>query len=108
MSKKEELDVQQNPQFLYQLTQNYMLGYVKARGTKEDRVWYAKLGLANQKKVTRAGKDFEVLDIQKVREEFVKRFFPNLLERKKNGAKKPTYKNELEALLAEAEAEAEE
>ncbi len=105
MAKKEELDVKKDPKFLYQLTQNYMLGYVKERGTKEDRVWYAKLGLANQRKISRAGKDFEVLDIQKVREEFAKRFFPNLLDRKKNGTKKPTYKDELEALLAEAEAE---
>ena len=105
MSKKEELAINENPKFLYQLTQNYMLGYVKERGTKEDRIWYAKLGLANQKEVTRAGKTFTVLDIQKVREEFAGRFFSNLLERKKNGTKKPTYMDELKALLTEAEAE---
>ena len=105
MPKKEEIDVNQNPKFLYHLTQKYMLDYVKTRGKKEDRIWYAKLGLSSQKKVTRAGRTFDVLDVQKVREEFAKRFFPNLLDRKNSGTKKATYVDELKKLLEAAEAE---
>lgn len=104
MAKKPELDVHEDPKFLYQLTQSYMLKFVKERGNKEDRIWYAKLGLDSQKEVTRSGKTFMVLDVTTVRNEFAKRFFPYLLEKKPSATKK-SYTDELKELLAAAEAE---
>ncbi len=103
--KKEELSISENPKYLYQLTQKYMLGYVKERGTKEDRIWYAKLGIENQIPITRAGKTFDVLDIKTVREKFADRFFDYLLDNSKKNTKKESYVDQLKKLLEEAEAE---
>ncbi len=105
MAKKEELSVKENPKYLYQLTQKYMLDYVRERGTKEDRIWYAKLGIDNQVSVTRAGKTFDVLDVKTVREKFAERFFNYLLDKNNKNTKKPSYVEQLKQLLEEAEAE---
>ena len=104
MAKKQELKFTEIPEYLYQLTQNFMYDYVANKGTTDDQIWFAKLGLANQKKIERAGKEFEVLDIQEVRKQFAARFFPNLVDNKPKGSKKKSYKSKLEELLAKAEA----
>ena len=53
MAKKEELDVKKDPKFLYQLTQNFMYDYVENLGTPDDQIWYAELGLKQQKPIER-------------------------------------------------------
>ena len=99
--KKAELDAKtQDPQYMYQLTQNYMLDYVQARGTKKDQIWYYKLVLGSKKPVKRGEKEFEVLDIQAVRKAFASKFFPDL---GKARPKKVSYFDKIEALLKQAE-----
>ena len=96
--KKEVVELnaaKEDPKFLYHLTQKYMLDYVQKRGTVADQKWYYKLVLANKKKVERGGKTFDVLDQTKVRKEFAKKFFPDLLKK----AKKDSYFDKIEALL---------
>ena len=52
MAEKKELDAKtQDPQYKNQLTQNYMLDYVLARGTKKDQIWYYKLVLDSKKPI---------------------------------------------------------
>lgn len=100
-TEKVELDAaKENPKFLYHLTQKYMKDYVQKKGTVEDQIWYYKLVLASKKQVTRGDATFDVLDLTKVRKEFVSRFFPGLGERKAN---KPSYFDEIEKLLKELE-----
>lgn len=105
MTKKEELKYTEKPQYLYQLTQKFMYDYVEHMGTVDDQIWFAELGLANQKKIERAGKEFEVLDIQEVRKQFAARFFDYLVDENKPKAnKKKSYKSKLEEMLAKAKA----
>ena len=100
--KKVELDAKtQDPQFKYHLTQKYMLEYVEARGTVEDRIWYYKLVLDSKKAVTRGGKTFDTLDLAKVRDAFADRFFKGLGQKK---SKKPSYFEDIEKRLKELEA----
>lgn len=87
--KKVELDAKtQDPQYLYHLTQKYMLDYVENRGTTKDQKWFYELVLASKKTVKRGESEFDVLDTTKVRKEFAKRFFPDLGKRDK---KKESY-----------------
>ncbi len=105
MAKKEELKYNETPKFLYQLTQNFMYDYVENLGTPDDQIWFAELGLKHQKPIERAGKKFEVLDIQEVRKAFAKRFFPELdPDNKVKVSSKKTYKEKLEEMLAKAKA----
>lgn len=97
--KKVELDPKtQDPKFLYHLTQPYMMEYVKAKCNDADKEWFAKLILANKKTVKRGDSSFTALDQTKVRKEFAKKFFPELLNTKKKA--RPSIFDEAEALLA--------
>ena len=98
--KKKELDpATEKPEFLYQLTQNFMLGYIKQESIpKKDKKWFVDLCKANKKEVTRGKATFEVLDISPVRKEFAKKYFPDLAEKKKAGKKKSFF-DELDELL---------
>lgn len=103
--KKIELDPKtQDPKFMYHLTQEYMKGYVQAKASKADQIWFYKLVLSEEgkKQVTRGGKTFDVLDQTYVRNAFAKKFFPELLENKKKKGK-PSYFDEIAALLADLE-----
>lgn len=101
MAEKKELDAKtQDPQYKNQLTQNYMLDYVLARGTKKDQIWYYKLVLDSKKPIKRGDKEFVVLDVQSVRKAFAEKFFPDLGKAK---PKKVNYFDKIEALLKEAE-----
>ena len=76
-----------NPKTKNDLTKKYMLDYIKYRGTDEDKEWYIDLIEKNQKEKNNnlTGKSYVGTDLKKVREAFVKRFFPNLEKEKKSG-----------------------
>ena len=71
------------------LSLTFMLGYVKEKGTKEDKDWYIKLVEKNiENKVCHLpqakGKKTPTPNIAVIREEFCKRFFPQFVSTKKN------------------------
>ena len=98
--KKKELNpLTDTPEFLYQLTQDFMLGYMKQdKISKADKKWFVSLCKDNKKKIKRGDAEFEVLDASPVRKEFAKKYFPNLIEKKKSGKKKSFF-DELEELI---------
>lgn len=87
MAKKKRLNaLTDTPSSLSDLTLDYMYDYVKAKGTKADKVWFAKTveGLWGKKYNNLAKAEIEgITDIPALRKEFADRFFPNLLDRKK-------------------------
>lgn len=92
MAKKEALNpLTDKPQSLSDLTLNYMLGYIKAKGTEKDKKWYAQVVKSywGKKYNNLAKAEIEgVTDIPALRRDFADRFFPNLLSKKREKAKK--------------------
>jgi translation initiation factor 1 (eIF-1/SUI1) len=88
------------PKSKAELTKVNMLKYVKAYGTDEEKKWFVDLMEENRrKKISNIdGSEVNGYDLPKVREEFAKKFFPDL-SKKKAKPKKPTFEEELEALL---------
>lgn len=85
------------PQYLYQITQEFMLGYIKQKKiSNEDRKWFKELCLENKKEVTRGNSTFTVLDISPVRKGFAEKFFSDIEFGKK--PKKPSFFDELDSL----------
>ncbi len=68
-----------------QVSKQFMLGYIKAHGTDEDKEWFKKLVRDNKvmKVSSLDHKEHKTLDIAPVREAFCERFFENV-------GKKPT------------------
>ena len=101
--EKTELSWDKDPEFLYQITKSYMQGYVENRGTLDDQIWYYQLVLDhNAKPVTRGSKTFNVLDIQYVRDEFVKRFFDEKFNGEGAKKNKRSYADEIKEKLEAA------
>ena len=102
MTKKEALNpLTDKPQSLSDLTLNYMLGYIKAKGSKEDKKWYAEKVKSywGKKFNNLSKKEIEaVTDIPALRRDFADRFFPNLLS-KKRGKTKKSYLDMVNELL---------
>lgn len=88
-----------------ELTKHSMLKFIKENGTAEDKVWFFDLMNANviKKKSNLTGDVIEGYDIPKVREEFAKKFFPEISNQAKNKKKTSTktmsFKDELKALV---------
>ena len=63
-----------------QITKQFMLGYIKEKGTEADKAWFKKI--ANDYKIERTskldGKTYQDIDIKPVRQAFCDRFFPQL------------------------------
>ena len=102
--KKQELSWREDPEFLYQITKKYMKDYVQNRGTIDDIIWYGELVLQSEMEVKRGEKVFKALDIQKVRGQFVERFFNDKFNGEKKSTK-PTYRDEIEEMLKNARAQ---
>lgn len=71
-----------------QITKPFMLAYMKSeKATAEDKAWFKSIvgDPAYVREYTNQldGSTYEDIHIPKVREQFCKRFFPNLLEKKK-------------------------
>ena len=71
-----------------QITKPFMLAYIKSElATAEDRAWFKELCVKHQeKKVSQLGKtekEYIDINIPEVRLAFCKRFFPNLVAKKK-------------------------
>lgn len=86
-----------------QLTKEFMYEYVKQQKNKEDAEWFVNLMRSNEKEVilnsskakSEKGKSYNYVLI---REEFAKRFFPEISSEKKKAARK-SFDDELEELL---------
>jgi hypothetical protein len=89
------------PKNLTSLTKDAMLDYIIAKGTKEDKKWYAELCNANlQWKTNNLTKEkYQTPNLTVVREQFAKRFFPNLTQKKKAKSKAQSYMDKVNALL---------
>lgn len=87
------------------LDKESMLDYVLNHKTKEEQKWFVEL-LDNNKKIKKnnldGGKEYEGYDLAIIREEFAKRFFPDISEKgraKARPAKKQnTFEDKLEQL----------
>lgn len=72
-----------------QITKPFMLAYIKSeKATAEDRAWFKSI-VGNpeyhQEKINQLdGSPYTDINIPKVRELFCRRFYPNLLEKKKS------------------------
>ena len=75
------------PSTLTQVTQGFMLEYIKAKGSDEEKQWFKKLCNANiiKKKNGLTGEEVDALDTKVVRREFVAKYFPHLVKQKKKG-----------------------
>ena len=89
------------------LTKENMLDFIKKYGTDEDKAWFVKLMNDNKKQVPNNLDKEKIVTSYKfeiVREEFAKRFFPGISKKgkkdsKKKDTKKPSFEDELNALL---------
>lgn len=73
------------PNNLTPITKKFMLGYIAGKGTEEDKKWFKRLCNSHviKKKNNLTGKIVDAVDIKAVRHEFVKRYFPHLLNTQK-------------------------
>lgn len=72
----------ENPTKKTQLTKDFMLAYIKAKGTEKDKHWFKELvkECTIEKENKLKGKNIvKGLDMKTMRNEFAERFFPNLL-----------------------------
>lgn len=101
--KKTEIPYTQEPEFKYQITQQYMLDFVENTQPPEVQLWYCDLVDTSKKTIDRGGKSFETLDIEAVRAAFIEKFFKEKFEKKK-ASSKPKYQDKVNELRAKAEA----
>lgn len=68
-----------------ELTKDFMLAYIKAKGTEEDKIWFkekVKQYTVEKDNKLRGEKKIKGLEITALRDEFAERFFPNLIKSK--------------------------
>jgi len=68
------------------ITKSFMLSYIKGKKiSDEDRKWFASICLENEVEKTNnlTKEKYNDIDIPKVRDEFIKKFFPEMLNQKK-------------------------
>ena len=99
--KKAEIPYTQEPEFKYQITQQFMLDFVTYTQPPEVQLWYCDLVDRSKKTIDRGGKTFETLDIEAVRAEFIDKFFEGKFDKKKSG--KPKYQDKVNDLRKKAE-----
>lgn len=102
MPKNKEINYTEQPKYLYQLTQDFMLAYIENMASPDDQIWFSDLVEASQKTVTRGNKTFTATDTQKVRDAFARKFFKYLVEKKSNNHK-PSYVDKVRELRKKAE-----
>lgn len=92
-----------NPTQKSEITKAIMLEYLKSdKATQEDREWFK--SIVNDKNYRRTlksgltGKDYEDIDIKKVRELFINRFFQDNFRKKENESKKSSWFDEVNKL----------
>ncbi len=85
------------PSTLTEITQDFMLGYMKLNATEEEKTWFKGLCNSNVKKKPNnlTGKEVNTVDIKVVRREFALKYFPNLIKPKKKGTSFLDLVNEL-------------
>lgn len=87
------------------LNKDSMLKFIKENGTGEDKEWFVTLMNNNKikKKNNFTGEVGDGYDLPKVREEFAKRFFPEISSKAKNANKRKkentSFEDQLAALL---------
>lgn len=84
------------PSKMNDLTKDFMLQYIKTKGTEADKKWYK--GICAENKIEREntlpttnGKKVSTYDFPVIRKAFAERFFPNLI-------KTNSYEDELNSL----------
>lgn len=86
MAKTKLNPISDKPETARDLTKDFMLGYVKAHGTAEDKAWYLAL-VKNTPKIEKknnlTGKTMMTDDISSIRAEFIDRFMPQLKRKPK-------------------------
>ena len=79
------------PENRTQLTKSFMYLYVKEKGKPADKKWFKELcGNPEYQKPFKSnltGEEIIDIDVKKVRDEFCKKFFPNLNRKKKEDKK---------------------
>lgn len=82
MAKREKLNpLTDTPTNKNDITKDFMLEYIKAKGTRSDKDWFKSICQSNiiDKPLPKdKSKTVKTIDLKKVREEFVNRFFPQL------------------------------
>ena len=99
MAKKTLDPEKQIPESKTQITKAFMEAYIDKCGTLEDAYWFAQLiekyPATKTNYITK--REYEDIDISKVRKEFCAKFFPELEGGKKK--KKLTYTDRVQALI---------
>lgn len=91
-----------------ELNKDSMMKYINEHATVEETEWFIELCANNREnKVNNlSGETINGYNIKAIREEFAKKFFPDISEKgklakkKANKSKKPTFEDNLEALKA--------
>lgn len=84
MAKKELNPLTETPKSKLDITKNFMKGYVESKGD-ESKKWFAEVVNANiiEKKAPNSQKVVRTYDVKPVRDEFCKKYFPNLIKSSK-------------------------
>lgn len=107
MAKKTLDPKNQKPESKTQITKAFMEAYIDKCGTIEDAEWFSEL--IDKYPATKTNyitkKEYQDIEIPKVRHEFCLRFFPELVGGKKK--KKVSYNDRIKAIIEKKRREAE-
>lgn len=98
-TKKDKLDAKRGdkPDKIVRITKDYMRDYILYQAnTDENKAFYLQLCKKYTVSKMKDEKEYKDIDVSKVRKEFVKKFFPELLDTKTE----KTYLEELEEMFA--------
>lgn len=99
MAKTKLNPITDKPETARDLTRDFMLGYVKAHGTAEDKAWYLAL-VQNTPKVEKKNnitkQTMMTDDISTIRSQFIDRFMPQL---KRKPKKRMSYEEQIKKEL---------
>lgn len=84
MAKKELNPLTDTPKNKLDITKNFMYGFVKSKGNEEMK-WFAEVVSKHiiEKKAPNSQKGVRTYDVKPVRDEFCKKYFPNLIKSSK-------------------------
>lgn len=89
--------VSDKPASARDLTKDYIMGYIKAHGSAEDKAWYLAL-VKNTPKVKKTNnltkQEYETDDMKTIRKAVMERFFPHLIKKTKE-ENKMSYEEQL-------------
>lgn len=99
MAKNKLNPITDKPETARDLTKDFMIGYIKAHGTAEDKAWYLAL-VQNTPKIEKKNNltksTMMTDDIKKIREAFIDRFMPQL---KRKPKEKKSYEEQIKEEL---------